>query len=1359
MPQQSKAIPKIPDGMVDLMKNLAKNVLKEQPENIYLFAAEYFENLLRERDGSLEKGYETFRQYEDNFQKRKGKVEGFQYFESQMKGAKASSTTINKQIDQANGIEINGVAIKAVSREQKLAKLPMQRKKRLDTLKSESQDSIEDDDKSSASSNKTIDATTALEKNEQKENEGEDITASRRPRTLSSRKPSQNLIAIQEENPIDIEKSKANVKLTENAAASIIQGAMKLYVARKQAMVIDKPETPTNETSLSDANTDRTVIENLSHLSMTNDESNAIEIASEIELNSQTKLIVPSDDLNMEKEEITTTITKPSDDEGAVLKSNEIKGVMVNAAKIDRLKTPESDSGLSEKSFNLKIQETEETAVNEKNAFSIDNDVQGNNENQSNANVSLSEQIEISNVEIDKSNAKSNFAEQSEEINKNVGENHSSSKDEANLIKPIIMVVEKDTIDSSELNNNEKNIPNVILDTEVDMSRRMQPILDNQTGDTNQNYSITSEIVNEATNNNKNTEIIQVKNEKEIDDTQDPNKNDAIVLKNELNPSDDSIDEDKSSTWKNAIEKLSENIEEKDANQKEMICKPHFEKTELSNECNEPVENENKTDPSGIIENKSSPTERINLKTDENIKIADNSIKADNTHSNDEAEKQTSANSVDKLLNNNIEKTDAREENNENIRDMNVTALPFQPSKDSILSETKTNHDIENELINLTNDRKSLIDNSKVEKNENKDKNNTNIKDIEDAVLIPEIVKTNTVFIQNEKVLNKDVNNGAPTDKNMHASDHDTKNDGKNNISQHDSIIETDNTLENTTNLHYENDHTNSKINLNETKEDQQINNNTNMSNEKENNIASDEKLLTLDNQTGEKILAETLQFDNNKIVEDENQLSPKTKDESNDAIIADETKIADEFAENEIEPNKTEGSLLNNGENNEVHSKEFIKNENQTNPKNQNKSNEEVIKDKTHVNDFNANGCKNNEISESNNSVHINDANILNANSIKEIIDEEIKHIITDKINVNSTVASENEKIEKNMMNELITNKSKDDATADDSSISFEISKEDAENIILDENPKVSDSETAYLEVQVSSKQLNKSIDPIKENNNDIRPSSNANTNLNENIKNDLQINEISHEKIQNIATEAITQPENILKLNQDTTMQELDKKDMEKSAGAKCDDLNNTNEPILNSAAINSDLKTNNGILIENIQYAAPEIISKNNIDDGMSEVSGSNKDDSYEQADTVIMGDESVKDLDLLSHDDYVELIQENKDSNTLQSEQQEEEISSFNKSQIDQIQPDSLDGFVDSLEPSLEPSMEVDSLIDNKSIDSLESKTIGCIVIGEDADNAHLNEHDINVTDTNPNNKSILPNDSEKMTENNEALPGK
>ncbi|KAL1381206.1 hypothetical protein pipiens_013626 [Culex pipiens pipiens] len=55
--------PKVPDGLPELMRGLAKSVIKENPDNIYVHAAEYFENLIRERDGELDKGYGSFSAY------------------------------------------------------------------------------------------------------------------------------------------------------------------------------------------------------------------------------------------------------------------------------------------------------------------------------------------------------------------------------------------------------------------------------------------------------------------------------------------------------------------------------------------------------------------------------------------------------------------------------------------------------------------------------------------------------------------------------------------------------------------------------------------------------------------------------------------------------------------------------------------------------------------------------------------------------------------------------------------------------------------------------------------------------------------------------------------------------------------------------------------------------------------------------------------------------------------------------------------------------------------------------------------------------------------------------------------------
>lgn len=71
--------PKIPQGLEELMRGLAKSVIKENPENIYEFAAEYFENLLRDRDGTVDQRYKqfaTYKVYKKNKVARKQREKG-----------------------------------------------------------------------------------------------------------------------------------------------------------------------------------------------------------------------------------------------------------------------------------------------------------------------------------------------------------------------------------------------------------------------------------------------------------------------------------------------------------------------------------------------------------------------------------------------------------------------------------------------------------------------------------------------------------------------------------------------------------------------------------------------------------------------------------------------------------------------------------------------------------------------------------------------------------------------------------------------------------------------------------------------------------------------------------------------------------------------------------------------------------------------------------------------------------------------------------------------------------------------------------------------------------------------------------
>lgn len=56
----SSSVPRIPPELPNIMKDLTKEILRENPSNIYMFAAEYFEALIRKRDGHLNKNYERF---------------------------------------------------------------------------------------------------------------------------------------------------------------------------------------------------------------------------------------------------------------------------------------------------------------------------------------------------------------------------------------------------------------------------------------------------------------------------------------------------------------------------------------------------------------------------------------------------------------------------------------------------------------------------------------------------------------------------------------------------------------------------------------------------------------------------------------------------------------------------------------------------------------------------------------------------------------------------------------------------------------------------------------------------------------------------------------------------------------------------------------------------------------------------------------------------------------------------------------------------------------------------------------------------------------------------------------------------
>lgn len=369
MKNSQRITPKIPDGMVELMKNLAKSVLKEQPDNIYLFAAEYFENLVRERDGSLDRGYSTFRKYDD--EKRRGVevcprcnciLHPERKDDEVVEGGgdvEAENSSPRNDDEKALDMSVNGVAIKAMPRDGKSSK-GQKNRQRLETIRSVSMDSaIEDDGKSQSispkpnSNDKTVDQQFNLH--------GLNAIVSNNPDQNNEHNfDDSNEKLENESNEIDRENSDVAESPTNDSNIEPLSN-IKLHADE------DIPDTPTNDTSISETITDRTVIEVAPlNSEAKNDELNTSDSTQADDLDSNVK---PNT-----AETIQTIVTQPIDeqkpnDDSESLQTNEPANL-----QLDRLRTPESDSGLSEKSFNLNIQENEESIVNDVNEMKGETD-------------------------------------------------------------------------------------------------------------------------------------------------------------------------------------------------------------------------------------------------------------------------------------------------------------------------------------------------------------------------------------------------------------------------------------------------------------------------------------------------------------------------------------------------------------------------------------------------------------------------------------------------------------------------------------------------------------------------------------------------------------------------------------------------------------------------------------------------------------------------------------------------------------------------------------------------------------------------------------------------------------------------
>ncbi|XP_070504907.1 calcium-binding tyrosine phosphorylation-regulated protein-like [Chironomus tepperi] len=103
--------PKIPQGLEELMLNLAKSIIKENPQNLYEFAAEYFEKLLKERDGKVDESYKKLPVYKAykraKLERNRLEVEGIKVeLEARRRtGSAQTSRSINRSSSATKNVE------------------------------------------------------------------------------------------------------------------------------------------------------------------------------------------------------------------------------------------------------------------------------------------------------------------------------------------------------------------------------------------------------------------------------------------------------------------------------------------------------------------------------------------------------------------------------------------------------------------------------------------------------------------------------------------------------------------------------------------------------------------------------------------------------------------------------------------------------------------------------------------------------------------------------------------------------------------------------------------------------------------------------------------------------------------------------------------------------------------------------------------------------------------------------------------------------------------------------------------------------------------------------------------------------
>lgn len=1267
MKNTQRPTPKIPEGMVELLKNLAKSVLKEQPENIYVFAAEYFENLVRQRDGGLDKGYSTFRKYDDEISKQDGFVCPRCHYvlhpdRREVDSANDDDEGVSPKNDDTNGLDmsVNGVAIKAVPRDGKITKGPKNRQ-RLETIRSVSMDSaIEDDGKSQATSPKS----------------NENVAVKSVDRHLSV----PNLNALK---PINVSgvsipakiheevKSEQENEITSKSSAHDVAVEPTSATTATKTTTDDDIDLSTNEISASDANTDRTVIE-----------------------------VAPLNTEGKTETEITTVITEPTDEQTVTVEqTDQIKSVnnlhLDQVKQMDqRLRTPESDSGLSEKSFNLNIQENEDAVTAERNQIKDGNEIErnqerdsndSNNQNPPNGKDFDTESKDDSGIVEFEENPNENESEEMTNENEN-RDNVENANKSVNKTDNLVKIQSPD----EDKSNEQKNDSNQNLDQNAVQIGDKQNVATNETTTEQKSEQSQPERPNTIAlhTNLKPQELVEQyhkspeRTSKTFEDhVLNHMKATSPMVSDETAPTFENIqNNDTKPTDSNAMLKMASEVEKIASDDKSdpQLTHPTMNETKET-ENTSGKKDDQSTNDSKFVDGKKFPEKSI----DENQFPVE---ACDLAQPKSAEEKPSDKNQNELEMKNSSKENEINSPNeplNRNKRDISIENDDEKPNNGGTEQSRVANNDSN---LNAKSETDALKENKGSEMKENA-QNAQNTQDdvkIESTVAKPTSVENSDILkgenhskIENESVSEQPKQSNLKLDKSQA------------------------NTEQTASNSQDEKDETNT---LGSTKSEKPLNEQNTP--EIASNVSEKPSESGPDSKTTDSIE----QSDINQTKNETAKSTEKEQDKPNEDHKSPSIENADEKIKSE--------DLANKSLDTEKGSVEKAKEENSVEGSDETKPS---IDQSTVLNESNSQGSNEAKSDEKSNKVPSEQPNLGISPSPEQLSAVNITENDNKETEVKSGKQSANEKSEMqldlNGQDEISDDvyitppeTSNDHTSAERTKSSEKVFPESNADIITNEVEMTSKVDLPANE-NVNELNTSKSNDIENGNLNSVKP---ENGHLVDEVKesqtaakyvesNSGGVNESNSEKSA-MPAEGVDVVENKAKENQGTS----------NNNNENIQNNNNNGKNDVNQASNeNENLGKNIERKISIEQEQSNEHENENENDDAVSELSASAKDE-YEKADTEIVGDESVKDLDLSSTNDLdANLANESAESEqqitALEIPQQNDNDSIDSSPKQNQMQPDSLDMLadsnIDSLDVSLEPSVEADSL----NIDSLDEKT--------------------------------------------------